>query len=66
MKALPLAVLAASALLVGSAGASPAPQKTLGGARAYSIRIVLPGQRLDEAAAGLEEVGELFHGQLPR
>ena len=29
-------------------------------------RIVLPGQRLDEAATGLEEVGELFHGQLPR
>jgi len=44
MKGLPLAVVAASALLVGSAGASPAPQKTQGGAKAYSIRIVVPGQ----------------------
>jgi murein DD-endopeptidase MepM/ murein hydrolase activator NlpD len=43
MKALPLALLAASALLVGSAGASPAPQKTQGGAKAYSIRILVPG-----------------------
>jgi murein DD-endopeptidase MepM/ murein hydrolase activator NlpD len=40
----PLAVLAAGALLAGSAGASPAPQKTQGGAKAYSIKIVIPGQ----------------------
>ena len=29
-------------------------------------RVVDLGERLDKAAAGLEEVGELFHGQLPR
>jgi murein DD-endopeptidase MepM/ murein hydrolase activator NlpD len=51
MKALPLAVLAASALLVGSAGAAPAPQKTQGGAKAYSIRIVVPGQPVAGTAA---------------
>src|SRR3954454_12967852 len=44
MKDLALALLAASALLVGSAGALPAPQKTQGGARAFSIRIVIPNQ----------------------
>jgi murein DD-endopeptidase MepM/ murein hydrolase activator NlpD len=41
---LPLAVLAAGGLLAGSAGASPAPQNTLAAAKAYSIRIVIPGQ----------------------
>ena len=41
---LPLAALAAGALLAGSAGAAPAPQKTQGGAKAYSIKIVIPGQ----------------------
>ncbi len=51
MKALPLAVLAASALLVGSAGALPAPQKTQGGARAFSIRIVIPNQPAAGTAA---------------
>jgi hypothetical protein len=29
-------------------------------------RILLLGQRLHEAAAGLEEVGEVAHAQLPR
>ena len=29
-------------------------------------RVLHLGQRLDEAAAGLEEVGQLLHGQLPR
>ena len=29
-------------------------------------RVLLLGQRLDEAAAGLEEVGQLVHAQLPR
>ena len=29
-------------------------------------RVLLLGERLDEAAAGLEEVGELVHAQLPR
>ena len=29
-------------------------------------RVLDLGQRLHEAAAGLEEVGQLVHGQLPR
>jgi murein DD-endopeptidase MepM/ murein hydrolase activator NlpD len=41
---LPLAVLGVGALLAGSAGAALAPQKTQAGARAYSIKIVIPGQ----------------------
>jgi murein DD-endopeptidase MepM/ murein hydrolase activator NlpD len=41
---LPIAVLAAAACLAGSAGAAPAPQKTQGGAKAYSIRIAVPNQ----------------------
>jgi murein DD-endopeptidase MepM/ murein hydrolase activator NlpD len=53
MKALPLALLAASALLVGSAGASPAPQKTQGGARAYSIKILMPDQPAAGTAAAI-------------
>src|SRR5262249_60036707 len=51
MRALPLALLAAGALLVGSAGATPAPQKTQGGAKAYSLRIVIPGQAAPGTAA---------------
>ena len=31
-----------------------------------SERILLLGERLDEAASGLEEVGQLVHAQLPR
>ncbi|MBA3718514.1 MAG: hypothetical protein H0W87_09860, partial [Actinobacteria bacterium] len=41
---LPLAVLATGALLAGSAGAASAPQRTQAGARAYSIKIVIPDQ----------------------
>jgi len=41
---LPIAVLAAAACLAGSAGAAPAPQKTKGAAKAYSIRIAVPNQ----------------------
>jgi len=48
---LPLAVLAAGALLAGSAGASPAAQATQGGAKAYSIKIVIPGQPAGGTAA---------------
>src|SRR5690242_13252662 len=51
MKALPLAVLAAGALLVGSAGAAPAPQKTQGSAKAFSIKIVVPNQPAAGTAA---------------
>jgi murein DD-endopeptidase MepM/ murein hydrolase activator NlpD len=51
MKALPLAVLAAGALLVTSAGAAPAPQKTQGGAKAFSVRIVIPNQPAAGTAA---------------
>src|SRR5262249_57677543 len=51
MKGLPRALLAAGALLVGSAGATPAPQKTQGGAKAYSIKIVIPGQPAAGTAA---------------
>src|SRR5262245_21926822 len=48
---LPLALLAAGGLLAGSAGATPAPQKTQGGARAYSIRITIADQPAGGTAA---------------
>jgi hypothetical protein len=46
MKALhmPLALVAAGTVLAGSAGGTQAPQKTQGGAEAYSIKVAVPGQ----------------------
>ena len=51
MRALPLAVLAVGALLAATAGAAPGAPKTQGGATAYSIKIVIPGQPAAGTAA---------------
>src|SRR5204862_414294 len=40
----PLALLVAVAVAAGSAGAAPSAQTTQASARAYSVRIVIPGQ----------------------